>query len=77
MNLMELLYLMAALGAGAGLALAVGERHGFLPAVLAFVGGVVGVFALLALVISVANRCDAAKRRRRRDEGKESEQENA
>jgi hypothetical protein len=70
---MELLYLVAALGAGAGLALAVGPRHGVLLGLLAFIGGVTAVFMLLALAVAVAGRCGGSKRGRGSKEAEESE----
>ncbi len=53
MNLMELLYVMVALGVGAGLALSLGQHHGMIGAILGFVGGVTGIFALLGIVTAL------------------------
>lgn len=71
MNLNDLIYSMAALGAGAGLALAVGAQYGFFPAALAFVGGIAVVFVLTALVINLAGGCCRASKRRHGSEKRE------
>lgn len=54
MNLMELLFVTTTLGVGAGLALALGLRHGAIAALLGFVGGVAAVFVALGIVIAIA-----------------------
>ena len=53
MNLMELIYVMVALGVGAGLALSLGQHHGMIGALLGFVGGVIGIFALLGIAVAL------------------------
>ena len=53
---MELLYVVTALGVGAGAALALGRRYGATGGILGFISGVAVVFALLALVIAMAKK---------------------
>jgi len=56
MNLMELLFVTAALGVGAGLALAVGQKHGGIAALLGFVAGVASVFVASGVTIAIAQK---------------------
>ena len=68
MNQMDLLFVTSALGVGAGLALALGKKHGALAGGAGFLVGTVIVFIVLASVVAIARK---PKSKRQREKQKE------
>jgi hypothetical protein len=69
MNQIDLLFVTTALGVGAGLAFALGQKHGALAGTAGFVGGTAIVFIVLASVVAIARKPKGKRHREQQKDG--------